>query len=348
MGLSDHSPPPGRAVVLGGGVAGLTAAVALAERGVKVEVWERAAQPFALGCSRMAGGMISPWCELEQGCEPVSADSLIARLGLEALDYWTAQVPGMVRRGSLVLASVGDRRALERFAERTQGHQRLNAAGLRGLEPDLEDRFAAGLYFAQEGHLDPREALTALLRRLHDLGGLLRLGVEATPEAVGEDVADVVMDCRGMDGRDRLPDLRGVRGEMLVVKNPDIALTRPVRLLHPRVPVYVVPRGEGVYMLGATMVESDSRAGPAARALADLIASACLLHPGFAEAEVLEIGAEVRPTLPDNLPRIRRRGRVVSINGFYRHGFLAAPGMARMAEAVVLDGAHFPGVTDDD
>lgn len=338
--LSTLSVPP-RAAVVGAGVAGLTVALALAERGVSVTVLDRSPVPFAAGCSRMAGGMIAPWCELELGCEPVSPDSLIARLGLEALEYWSARVPEMTGGGSLVLASAADPGALARFAARTQGHVRLDAVALRGLEPDLEDRFSAGLHFPDEGWLDPVAALKALARRLVELDVDLRWGVDADPARLD---ADWVVDCRGVDARDRLPDLRSVRGETLSLRAPDVALSRPTRLLHPRVPVYVVPRGGGVYMVGATMIESDDRGPPSARSLADLIAAACALHPGFADAAVLEIGAEARPAFADNLPRIRRDGRVISVNGFYRHGFLAAPGMARMAAAIMLDGARFPEV----
>lgn len=342
---ANLSAPGGKAVVVGAGVAGLTVALALAERGLAVEVLDRSPVPFAAGCSRMAGGMIAPWCELELGCEPVSPDSLIARLGLEALEYWSTHAPVMTRGGSLVLASPADPGALARFAARTTGHARLDAAGLRGLEPDLEDRFATGLYFPGEGWLDPVTALKALVRRLGELGAALHWGADADPARLSVDRgADWVVDCRGLDARDRLPDLRGVRGEMLTLRAPDVGLSRPTRLLHPRVPVYIVPRGGGVYMVGATMIESDDRGPPAARALADLIAAAQALHPGFADAAVLEIGAEARPAFADNLPRIRRDGRVISVNGFYRHGFLAAPGMARMTAEIILDGASFPEV----
>jgi glycine oxidase len=331
-----------RVAVIGGGIAGLTAALALAERGAAVELIERSAEPYADACSRMAGGMIAPWVEQARG-EPY-----IAAIGLEALEYYAARVPGMVRLGSIVVASPGDRGALDRFAAMTEAYEKIDGRRLGELEPDLDSRFPAALFFPREGHLDPRTALAALYQALRDRGATIRLGVDGTDADANPDIdADTVVDCRGIAARDRLADLRGVKGEMLVLRNPEIAIQRAVRLLHPRFPVYIVPRGDGVYMIGATMIESDERNRISARSLAELIGSAMTLHPGFAEAEVLETGAEARPSLPDNLPHIRRSGRTVFVNGLYRHGFLAAPAMGRMAAAVVLDNAYFPEVMDE-
>lgn len=120
-----------------------------------------------------------------------------------------------------------------------------------------------------------------------------------------------MIDCRGLAARDILPDLRGVKGEMLVIRCPDVTLTRPVRLLHPRIPLYVVPRGDGVYMLGATMIESEDRRRITVRSMLELLSAAYAINPAFGEAEVLEIGVDLRPAFRDNLPRIRRRGRTI-------------------------------------
>ena len=135
---------------------------------------------------------------------------------------------------------------------------------------------------------------------------------------------------------------------MLLLRCPDIALARPVRLLHPRFPVYVVPRGEGLFMVGATMIESDERARVTARSLVELLNAAYVLHPAFAEAEIVEIGSDARPAFPDNLPRIRQQDRILFVNGLYRHGFLLAPALARRVAGVVLDGAFYPEVMDED
>jgi glycine oxidase len=319
-----------RATVLGAGVAGLACAVELAERGVTVEVRERAARLGAGCCSWYAGGMLAPWCELE------NAEPLVARLGAESLPWWRARFAATSLNGSLVIAHGRDAGELKHFAQRTERYEWLEADAIGQLEPDLAGRFGQALYFKDEGHLDPRAALAALAARLEALGGTIRF--EATTPGEHTSAADARIDCRGLAARDALPDLRGVKGEMLIVKLPEIALSRPVRVLHPRVPVYIVPRGEGCYMIGATMIESDEPARITARSMLELLGAAYALHPAFAEAQIIEIGTGVRPAFPDNLPRVCRIGDTIHVNGLYRHGFLLAPALARQAAELVLSG----------
>ncbi|MDH5410659.1 MAG: FAD-dependent oxidoreductase, partial [Alphaproteobacteria bacterium] len=120
-----------------------------------------------------------------------------------------------------------------------------------------------------------------------------------------------------------------------------------VRMLHPRIPLYIVPRGDGLFMIGATMIESDERYRITARSMMELLGGAYALHPAFGEAEIVEIGTDVRPAFADNLPCIRRRGRVIHVNGLYRHGYLLAPALARMTAEAILDETHVPEMMDE-
>jgi glycine oxidase len=96
-----------------------------------------------------------------------------------------------------------------------------------------------------------------------------------------------------------------------------------------------VPRGEGVFMIGATMIESEEHGRVSVRSTMELLSAAFALNPAFGEAEILEMKADVRPAFPDNLPRIVRNGIIFRVNGLYRHGFLLAPALARgVADAV--------------
>ncbi|MGH8290190.1 MAG: glycine oxidase ThiO [Steroidobacteraceae bacterium] len=322
-----------RATVLGAGVAGLACAVELAERGVRVEVLERAERLGATCCSWYAGGMLAPWCELE------NTEPWVARLGAESLPWWRARFAATSLKGSLVVAHGRDAGELKQFARRTERYEWLESAAIGQLEPDLAGRFGQALYFKDEGHLDPRAALAALTGRLEALGGTIRFGVTTTTHRERATTADeALIDCRGLAARDAFPDLRGVKGEMLIVKLPELALSRPVRVLHPRVPVYIVPRGAGCYMIGATMIESDEPSRITARSMLELLGAAYALHPAFAEAQIIEIGTGVRPAFPDNLPRVCRIDGTVHVNGLYRHGFLLAPALARQAAALVLGG----------
>lgn len=321
--------------VIGAGVAGLCVAAEIADRGGAVRLFDREPAPGAHACSWWAGGMLAPWCEGESAEEPV------VRLGQEAADWWAAKGAAPIREGSLVLTLDRDLGELRRFGRRTERWTELKGPEIDALEPDLAGRFRAGLHFPHEAHLAPRAALAALTERLV-AGGVC---VEAPEETPAGDAT--MIDCRGLSAADALDDLRGVKGEMLILRCPDVRLIRPVRLLHPRIPLYIVPRANGVYMLGATTIEAGERTRITARSLLELLSAAYALHPGFGEAEVLEIGVDARPAFPDNLPRIRRRGRVIHVNGLYRHGFLLAPAMARMTADLILDGVT-PEVMDED
>lgn len=308
-----------RILVKGAGVAGLAVAWQLYRHGFDVTVHERAGK-VGTGASGFAGGMLAPWCERESAEEPVLT------LGRLAADWWEAALPGQVqRRGTLVVAGGRDGGELDRFAGRTSGWEWLDEAGIATLEPDLAGRFRKALLFRQEAHLDPRKALSALTANLEEARMRLLFGAIDKREMWH---FDRVIDCTGAAQIGRLPALRGVRGEMLGLDTGDVTLSRPIRLLHPRHPIYIVPREAGHFMIGATMIESDDAGPPTARSLMELLNAAYAVHPAFGEARIIETGAGVRPTYPDNLPRVTEDGDTLHVNGLYRHGFLLAPAMA--------------------
>lgn len=300
--------------IIGAGVAGLCAAYALSKAGLTPRLIDRNGAPGPHGCSWWAGGMLAPFCE------GAVAEPAILTHGQAAAAFW-AEVTEVTYRGSLVIALQRDQGELTRFARRTSGYQQTH--DLATLEPELSQHKSA-LFFDREAHLDPRRALADLVAALATRG----IEVERA-EAIPENIAGPVIDARGMAAA--LPDLRAVRGEMVVLRSSDITLSRPVRLLHPRHPLYIVPREGGLFMLGATQLESADRRGVSARAVLELLSAAYALDPRFGEAELLETGADLRPAFPDNVPRVTVRGRVVYLNGLFRHGYLMAPALAMQA-----------------
>lgn len=321
--FSSQHPP---VAVVGTGVAGLVSAFVLSEAGFPLEVFERSDAPFSQAASRLAGGMIAPFCEGE------TADETVVRLGQTALAFWKRAVPEVIEHGTLVVAPPRDGADLARFARRTREHEALDAHAIAALEPALAGRFDKGLFFAAEAHITPREALRALYEALLARGVPFHFNTEVDPARLPH---THVVDARGFCAAPTLENLRPVRGEMLVVRTPEVSLSRPVRFLHPRLPLYIVPRADHHFMLGASMIESDWRGQMSVRTAVDLLNAAFALHPAFGEAEIVEMGADLRPAFPDNIPAVKRAGKVFHINGMYRHGYLLAPALAQSIAAEI-------------
>jgi glycine oxidase len=313
--------------IIGAGIAGAWQALLFAQAGHAVTLHERSDAAMALATSHFAGGMLSPWCEAE------SSEPVISRLGIRSLDLWREHFPQTPFNGSLVVAHPRDRSDFERFARLTSGHRRLDAEELSELEPSLEGRFREGLFYPDEGHVEPRRVLPELHARIARAGGTIQFNSDARAEQLD----GIVIDCRGLAARDTEPQLRGVKGEMIVVETNEVELARPVRLIHPRWPLYVIPRGDGRFMLGATSIEAED-SGVSVRSALELLGAAYAVHPAFAEARIVEFGSGLRPAFPDNLPRIAIDKQKISVNGLYRHGFLLAPALAELALGYVARG----------
>lgn len=316
--------------VVGAGITGLWQALTLARRGHRVRLIEKSAEPFAGAASAYGGVMLGPFCETE-AYAPVIRD-----LGLKSIGLWRATFPGTAVQGTLVVAGARDNSEVEHFARLTEGYERVDGNAIAELEPDLEGRFGTGLFYAQEAHVAPRAAMEFLLQEAE------RSGVEASFGAAwsaGTEGDETVIDCRGLGARHELRDLRGVRGERVIVRAQEIGLRRPVRFLHPRHSIYVVPWADGLFMVGATVIESEDGGPITVRSALELLGMAYALHPAFGEAEIVEAGAGVRPAFPDNVPKIVVRGRTIHVNGLYRHGFLLAPALAELVAGYLESGA---------
>jgi glycine oxidase len=321
----------GRITVLGAGIVGLWQAYTLLYRGHSVRLVERTATPFSNAASQLAGAMLSPYCERE-GAEPV-----VQELGIRGLAIWREVFPGLTANGSLVVAPARDRQELAQFRARTEGHQLVDATELARLEPELTGRFQQGLFYPQEAHVEPAAAMAFLLNAIRRLGGDVALGCSSA-EAQG----DVTIDCRGIGASGDLKALRGVRGERAIVQADGIALRRPVRLLHPRHRLYVVPWSGGTYMVGATMLETDDSGPVTVRSALDLMGLAYTLCPALGEGRVLSLDAGIRPAFPDNLPRISVEDDTIRVNGLFRHGFLLAPVLALLVAEYLETGRREP------
>jgi glycine oxidase len=92
-------------------------------------------------------------------------------------------------------------------------------------------------------------------------------------------------------------------------------------------------------MVGATVIEREDAGPVTVRSALDLLGTAYAVHPSFGEAEIVELNAGVRPSLPDNVPKIVVRGRHTYVTGAYRHGYLLAPVLAYLMADFIETGS---------
>ena len=142
---------------------------------------------------------------------------------------------------------------------------------------------------------------------------------------------DWVFDARGLGAHEQVENLRGVRGEVFWLDAPEVNISRPTRMLHPRYKIYIVPRPNNRYIIGATEIESEDKSPMSVRSSLELLSAVYSMHTGFAEARIVNMVTNCRPTLKDNLPSIEQGEKLTRINGLYRHGYLLAPAIVEQA-----------------
>lgn len=336
--------------VVGAGVIGLSVAWRAAQRGLKVVVLERD-KPGA-GSSGVAAGMLAPVSEVLLTEQP------LLRLGLASARAYPGFVAelqeaagvdtGYYRSGTLLAARDADEaEALGReLALRTRlglTVTRLRASEARRLEPALAPALRLALEIPDDHAIDPRRVTAALAIALARAGGELRNRVEVSRLIVahgrvsgvalagGETIAaEQVVLAMGAWSLDGIPAeaqlrLRPVKGQIMRMRDPSGPglLSRVVRMRGG----YIVPRGDGRYVLGATMEERGFDTTVTAGAVYALLRDAIELVPGLTELVLEDVSAGLRPASPDNAPVIGPSA-LAGLHwaaGHYRHGVLLAP-----------------------
>ncbi len=329
--------------IAGAGLAGRLLAWRLALAGCRVSLFDAKRRDALDTASQTAAAMLSPLAEL------AVSDDAVFELGQRSLALWPqylAQLASPVyfrQDGTVVVAHTQDGASLEHFSrllhhklpEASKAQvQTLDAAALAQLEPTLAGRFNGGLFLAGEGQLANDQLMAALAVDLDRLGVRWQEGQKVdhiqTQAIVCADQhysVDMAVDARGVGSKSFLSGLRGVRGEVLRVQCPGVTLLRPVRLMHPRYQLYVAPRPNGQFVVGATELESEDDGPVTVRSVLELASALHSLHPAFGEARILRMSAALRPALDDHRPRVEQLGGVWHINGLYRHGYLCAPAL---------------------
>jgi glycine oxidase len=356
--LSDRSRSFDVAVV-GAGVIGLAVSWRAAQRGLKVVVLERGAEP-ARETSSVAAGMLAPISEA------LATELPLMRLGLASVGMYPDFVaelsdaaggadPGYLRCGTLLAARDADEAeslARELELRQTLGLtvNRLLGSEARRLEPALAPTVRLALEIPGDHAIDPRKLTAALARALTNAGGELRTNahvagvriedtrVTGVRLAVGAHVtADNVVVAAGpwSSALDGIPagasiPVHPVKGQILRLHDPagPGLLTRVLRMTAG----YLVPRGDGRYVLGATMEERGFDATVTAGGAYELLRNAFELLPSVTELVIDELSAGLRPATPDNAPAIGP-GSIPGLHwatGHFRHGILLTPVTAEL------------------
>ncbi len=353
--------------IAGAGLAGRLLAWQLSAAGHRVSVFDPAvnaqahfadehpATPQAAGFS--AAGMLSPIAELD------NAEPAVAALGWRSIALWqeiaaAIHLPpaALQVQGSLLLAHRGDEGAAQRVLDRIHaaeqsmvwqqslpeytGVQKLSREQLAALEPRIPSMAHAWL-LGGEGAIDPVATMAALHQAASAHGAQWHWGQRV--EQLDEDGRlhlgkgqvqqfDAVIDARGVGAEQAASAaIRGVRGETIWLQAPAHGLRRPLRLLHPRYRVYIVPRNHDTIFIGASEIESQDYSPVSLRSAVELMTAAHSVLPELAEARILRLDSNCRPATPDNNPVVLWQGQRLQINGLFRHGWLLAPALVEQA-----------------
>lgn len=326
--------------IVGAGILGQLLAFRLVNLGYEITLFDKAAVANTESCSMAAAGLLSPVAELENGAID------LYKLGLSSLQLWPEIIKQLAEpvffghKGSLLLASPQDKLLLDhcikKIGSKLSNNEPINALDkhrINQLEPELIT-FSHGYYFPAEGFIDNQGLLSALSNYLLAAKVKWMMNAEIvhiepylikTAQSTAQ--FDWVFDCRGLGAKDRFSDLRGVRGELLWLYAPDVKISRPIRLFHPKYPVYIVPRPDSVYLVGASEIETEDSSEISVRTTLELLSSAYYLQAKFAEARIIKTVTHCRPALFNHKPKIKFTPGLIAINGLYRHGFLLSPAL---------------------
>lgn len=352
--LKEHS----TIAIAGGGLLGRLLAWQLLEAGHQVTLYDAGSFVDSVSAAHTAAGMISPISEA------IDTESLMYDLGMVALTQWplwlqqlshslpAASAVQYDQKGSLIVAHSHDQALLEQYRHDMQQQlpiaaqgQSVDKSAIAALEADISSHFHQGMYLPQEAHIDNRQLLQSLFERIQQLGGecIADTTVDVEPFHIclraekQRKRFDCVIDCRGVGAKPQWQGVRGVRGEVLRVTTQDVQLQRPVRLLHPRYQLYVVPKPNQEFVIGATQIESEDRSPVSVQSALELNSALYTINPAFAEARIITMEANLRPALDDNRPQIIREKGLIKINGLYRHGYLLAPVVIQHTLHVLLE-----------
>ncbi|MBU1669278.1 FAD-dependent oxidoreductase [bacterium] len=331
--------------IAGAGLVGRVLALNLLNNGYTITLYDSDTAYGEEAAGITAAGMLAVFAELE------SAESIIFDIGQRSIELWPSLLEQLnimesfQHKGSIITAHPQDASELDHFISTLQSKveeaskiKMLNKEEIMALEPDL-DQHSKGFYLPHEGQVDAQvfmKTSSDYLLAHPNVTWHERTEVTSLSEGtinIGEETYnyDWVFDARGLGANVEMKDLRGVRGEVFWLEAPEVKISRPTRMLHPRYKIYIVPRPNNRYIIGATEIESEDKSPMSVRSSLELLSAVYSMHTGFAEARIVNMTTNCRPAFKDNLPKIEHADKLTRINGLYRHGYLMAPAIVEQA-----------------
>lgn len=347
-------------IIVGGGVIGCSIAWRLAQTGLKVTVLERR----RVGCeaSRAAAGMLSPQGE-SQTPGPffdlcLRSRSIYRDFAKELNDASGIDVEYKDEGTLFVVLKGEDDAEHTRWAkwqlEAGLPLEHVSADELRKIEPAVTESATRAIFLPEEHQVENRRLMDALEIAVKRAGVELIEGTEVTALSTdhGRITGVVCGSQRHESGTvvvaagawsSRLLEPTGlyvkvipVRGQMIAVKGG----TWPIdRVLHSS-DVYIVPRGDGRILIGATVENVGFQKAVTVDAIEHLLSAAVRLVPSMSDLEIIETWSGLRPDTVDHLPIMGPSGlgNLLLATGHFRNGILLAPITAELMSKVILNG----------
>jgi len=307
-----------KVAIVGAGIVGAACALACAQRGLGVTVYER-------------GGLVAGTTGSGEGNILVSdkAPGPELDLALRSSELWREweplldrQVPGGIeleRKGGLIVSRTGP-------VDPGPLGTALDAAGVRDLEPEISPEVVAGAYFPQDMQVQPARAAVAMLAAARELGATVKLRTPVT--SIGELDADAIVNATGawagqFDPAGRTPASSRERSSRVEPRRGFILVTEPlpVRIRHKvysadyldnvasddaalQTSTVVEGTPAGPVLIGATRERVGFDTAPNPLALHRLAAGAIALFPFLAGVRIIRSYHGFRPFSPDHLPLI--------------------------------------------
>lgn len=344
--------------IAGAGLLGRLTALACLARGWNVSLFDSDSHLGHNSCSWTGVGMLAPYTELE------SSEPLLCKLGLKSLEQWPKllkqlnQPVSFSQNGTLILAHPKDRQDRDRLMSLVD--YKLHAAHLPSLSniaelipgptlqhfiPGIAIELQEGYWIRDEGHINSHEFYKATTAALiekqvhwHEFTAVEEITEYQIIAKGSTHSFDLVFDCRGLGAKIDWPQLRGIRGEVVCLHAPEVYLHCPVRIMHPRYAIYITPRSQNTFIVGATSIESEDKSPISAQSMLELLSACYTVHPGFAQARIVHTMTQCRPALPDNQPRIMVSEGLIRINGLYRYGYMIGPALIEEAMNYIEQG----------